>query len=300
MLPVVGVIILVLIGIGFVYAIRVAYRSLSPTRPLFLYPLFFSLVLTSGCVIWECTIFFVFEPFEQALLFYVSIISLAAALVGFLVFWSGLYVVRFVIQRIRGTPARITSVVPLALAMVSLILAGYLVYIRATRLGPLPPHHGDGTFKDISWRFSPDGLLSFPLYGYEIVFPTFNLGDKYETEFKMTDLPDIGKDVVVYLCVADPEHRYRSDAARDRLIARVQFDISDEYGKLVCHVAKPLAKMYWADPEGGADCYGLYSLPESVFVSRKGTQYRLHVRYLPDPQLACFRGFVYIRCGGSI
>jgi hypothetical protein len=300
MLLVVGAIILVLMGIGFVYAIRVAYRSQSPARLLFLFPLLFSFVLTSGCVIWECTVFLPFEPSDGAVLLYVFIISLAAALAGFSVLWSGLYVARFAVQRIQGIPARIKSVVPLALATVLLSLAGYLVYSRVTRLGPLPPHHGDGTFKDISWRFSPDGLLSVPLYGYEISFPTFNLRDKYETEFKMKDLPDIGNDVIVYLCVADPEHRYRSDSAREGLTASIQFDISDEHGKSICHVAKPLAKMYWANPEGGADCYGLYSLPESVFMSQKATQYRLHVRYSPDPKLVGFRGFVYIRCGGTI
>ena len=200
MLLVVGAVILVLTGTGFVYAIRVANRSQSPTRPLFLYPLYFSLVVTSGCMVWECTIFFVLEPFEGAVLFYVSVISLAAALVGFLVFWSGLYVARFVIQRIRGTPARITSVVPLALATVLLTLAGYSVYSRVTRPDPLPPHHGDGTFKDISWQFSPDGLFSFPLYGYEIAFPTFNLREKYETEFKIKDLPDIGRGTLSSIC----------------------------------------------------------------------------------------------------
>jgi len=164
---------------------------------------------------------------------------------------------------------------------------------------PIASHVGDGQFRDISWRF-PWVIIGIPVPGYSITFEQFDLSKGYIDSYTLEKVPVIGKDVVLYLCVADPRHALRDDLARQRLKAEVQFDVVDEHGKSECHVDKPLAKMYWADPEGGADCYGLYSLPESVFVSRKGAQYKLRVRYSPDPQLSGFRGFVYIRCGGSI
>jgi hypothetical protein len=164
---------------------------------------------------------------------------------------------------------------------------------------PLRPHHGDGKFKDISWRW-PWGTSGIPVRGYTIMFPTFALRDKYENDFHIRNLPDIGGCPVVYLCINDPEGRLSRDVARKQLTARVYFDVLDENGRSVCQVDQSLAKMYWADSEGAANCYGLYMLPDSCFSVRKGGRYLLHVRYTSDSQLSDFRGFVYIRCGGSI
>ena len=93
----------VVMGLAFLYAIQGAYHSHRPTRPLFLYPLICSFVLTSGFMIWGyhaiCTsrsstaaIGFLFLPFE----------SIVVAAAGVVVSWSVLYVAHFVIQRIRG------------------------------------------------------------------------------------------------------------------------------------------------------------------------------------------------------
>lgn len=164
---------------------------------------------------------------------------------------------------------------------------------------PIPPHVGDGQFRDLSFRF-PWAIAGIPIPGYSITFKQLDLSRGYTASYTLAKVPDIGEEVVLYLCVADPHHALRDDMARQRLTAEIQLDVEDEHGTLVCHVDKPLAKMYWAYPTGGADCYGLYSLPESVFFSRKDAQYRLRVRYSPDPQLSGFRGFVYIRCQGSI
>jgi len=58
--------------------------------------------------------------------------------------------------------------------------------------------------------------------------------------------------------------------------------------------------MFWSGFEGGPDTYGLYDLDESFFEPRDGESYQIRIRYTPEPKLAGFRGFVYIRCGGSI
>jgi hypothetical protein len=184
----------------------------------------------------------------------------------------------------------------LVLVLIS-VLGAYLCSILI--MWPITAHVGDGQFRDISWRY-PWVTVGTPVTGYSITFEQFDLSKSYTASYTLEKVPDIGKDVYLYLCVADPRHTLRADVTRQRLKAKIHFDVADEHGNSVCHVDKPLAKMYWADPEGGADCYGLYSLPESVFVSRKGAQYRLHIRYSPDPQISGFRGFVFIRCGGSI
>jgi hypothetical protein len=58
--------------------------------------------------------------------------------------------------------------------------------------------------------------------------------------------------------------------------------------------------MYWSQPQGGVNCYGLYAIPDSYLNSHGSGWYELRVTYTPDPQLAGLQGFVYIRCGGSI
>ena len=183
-------------------------------------------------------------------------------------------------------------IVLIAVGLFALLTHHWLV------MPPVQPHYGDGKFKNISWRW-PWVTFGIPVPGYTIEFPHFMLAETYEAEFHIRHLPDIGAPVV-YLCIDDPDHRLPSDEARKLLTAKIRFDVTDEGGTTVCQVDQPLAKMVWAEPEGGANSYGLYLIPDSYLNSQKQGQYKLHVSYTPDPRLASFQGFVYIRCGGSI
>ena len=161
------------------------------------------------------------------------------------------------------------------------------------------PHSGDGCFENHSWRF-PWPYLGIPIPGYTIDFPQFDLSNDFEASYHLEDLPAIHNPVGVYLSLHDPNNLWSNDGLRKKLIATIQFDIYDDGGRSVCHVEQPLAKMWWAWPEGGNHCFGLYVSDESFFVPNSGARYTLCVRYSPDPALRGFKGFVHIRCGGSI
>jgi hypothetical protein len=124
----------VVMGLAFLYAIQGAYHSHRPTRPLFLYPLICSFVLTSGFMIWGyqaiCTsrsstaaIGSLFLPFE----------AIVVAVAGVVISWSVLYVAHCVIQRINGIRVGLTSVVCLTLAIALLALTGYVVQNKVAR-----------------------------------------------------------------------------------------------------------------------------------------------------------------------
>ncbi|MBN2291769.1 MAG: hypothetical protein JXM70_05050 [Pirellulales bacterium] len=124
------VLLFLLMALVFFLAIKAAYRSHSPLRPLFIYPLIFSFIMTSGYMAWGyhaiCTsksstaaIGFLFFPLN----------SVVVAVAGFLFWFSGLYVARFVAERLGLISERITSVFPLVLAIVLLILMEYVICV---------------------------------------------------------------------------------------------------------------------------------------------------------------------------
>ena len=147
----------VLMAMGFV-AVQRAYRSTSPTRPFFLCPLICSFITTSGFMIWGYHDICTSRSSTAAIgLLFLPFYSLAVAVAGFLISWSCLYVARFVVQRIRGIPFGFASVSCLALAIVLLVLTGYVVQNKVARhrllneaasgtdAGPLGKILADGT-----------------------------------------------------------------------------------------------------------------------------------------------------------
>ncbi len=124
----------VLMALMFSLVIKVAYRSHSPARPLFLYPLICSFIITSGFMLWGYHAICTSRSSTAAIgFFFLPFYSLAVAVAGLLVSWSVLYVVRFVLERIRGIPVRFTSVVPLVLAIALLALTGHIVQTKVAR-----------------------------------------------------------------------------------------------------------------------------------------------------------------------
>jgi hypothetical protein len=166
----------------------------------------------------------------------------------------------------------------------------------------VPPSHGDGNFRDISWRYPwPEFHVGLPVPGFLIKFPGFDLSREYDAEFVVDDLHDIGSKVGVYLCVNDPDDRCRNDNTRKLLQASFEFEVRDSKGRLLTHAQKLLGEYSWCDPSrvGGRGC-GLYSLEESFFSARAGEHYTIHVHYQPDPVLRDLWGCVYLECGGSV
>jgi len=163
-----------------------------------------------------------------------------------------------------------------------------------TTLRPLPPHQGDGTFKDISFHF-PYDEFGFPIRGYLITFPEFDLGKHYEGEFRVADLPAIEEPVGVFLSVSDPDAKIRE--LPHKLVAIWEFEVLDSEGRIVSNVEKPLRDFVWSEPSRLGDAYGIYG---PFFQTREGEWYTIRVRYRPDPQLRRFKGRVYLECGGSI
>src|SRR5271165_3135188 len=124
----------VLMAMGFVLAIGRAYRSTSPTRALFVCPLICSFITTSGFMIWGYHDICTSRSSTAAIgLLFLPFYSLAVAVAGFLVSWSCLYVARFVVQRISGIPLGLAAVSCLALAIVLLVLTGYVVRNKVAR-----------------------------------------------------------------------------------------------------------------------------------------------------------------------
>jgi hypothetical protein len=174
-----------------------------------------------------------------------------------------------------------------------LLLASAYWYF-CTTLRPLPPHQGDGTFKDISFRF-PYDEFGFPIRGYLTTFPEFDLGKGYEAEFRVADLPAIKEPVGVFLSVSDPDAKIRE--LPHKLVAIWEFEVLDSEGRIVSNVEKPLRDFVWSEPSLLGDAYGIYG---PFFQARKGEWYTIRVRYRPDSQLRPFKGRVYLECGGSI
>jgi hypothetical protein len=184
------------------------------------------------------------------------------------------------------------------LVFLALAIAGWAIY-SFFAMPPVRPHVGDGRFKNTSWRF-PWVTVGIPVPGYEINFDEFELGNDFDATYHIEQLPNFGGELGIYLSVVDPRHELQSDESRHKLNASVDIEVVDGDGKRVCQVQQALGKMTWADPEGGADTYGLYLLPQSFFTSKHGEGYQIHLRYSPDQRMSGFRGFVHIRCGGSI
>jgi hypothetical protein len=177
--------------------------------------------------------------------------------------------------------------------IVFLLASAYWSFCATLR--PLSPHEGDGTFKDVSWRF-PYDHFGVAVWGYMISFPEFDLGKDYEAEFKVANLPDIGNEVLVFLALNDPGRTI--GAFKDALATVWEYEVVDSEGRVAVADKRLLKKFIWSEPSRLGDTYGIYEL--RCFLPRKGERYTVRVRCRSDPQLRSFKGRVYLECGGSI
>lgn len=155
----------------------------------------------------------------------------------------------------------------------------------------IPPSHGDGNFRDISWRFPWPGCpVGYPIRGYVVKFPAFDLDEEYHAEFVVTDLHDISHDVGVYLVVDDPQPSET---------AELEIEVYDGKGQQLAHAKKILSgfgdRPSHIEPGDGAESGGELFLVRA----QESESYTLRVKYRPDPALRARHGFVYLTCGGS-
>jgi hypothetical protein len=123
-----------LMALIFLLTIKGAYRSDSPRRPFFLYPLMGSFLLTSGFMVWGYHAVCTSRSSTAAIgLLFVPILSAVVAVVGFVVSWACVYVTHFTIQRIGGIPLHPISVVVLVWAIAVLGWAGNAAFHKILR-----------------------------------------------------------------------------------------------------------------------------------------------------------------------
>ena len=175
-------------------------------------------------------------------------------------------------------------------AVVCLALVFTALQLFSSR--PLAPHVGDGQFRDISFHH-----LGMRIRGYSIQFPDFDLSANHETTFRFRTLPEIGKDIGIYLCVHDPNDQWTDDTIQT-LKSTFRFELQDADGKVVASLDRPISELTWSTHDRYT--HALYSLEDSFFTPTLRKRYTLTVRYVPDPEFPRSTGFVYMRCGGSL
>jgi len=152
---------------------------------------------------------------------------------------------------------------------------------------------GDGTIEDISFRFTV-----FPVKGYSISFTPFEMGQEFSDSYGLSNLPDLD-DVGVYLVVESDD--YISEIEKLKLNAKVELILTDSKNQTELRVDKQLKELIWSYPHRGAiSGHALYDLDKSFFSPRIGEQYTLRINYSPDENLSLRKGYVFIRCKGSL
>ena len=166
------------------------------------------------------------------------------------------------------------------------LLLGCFFITRRLLLPPVPAHRGDGSFQDISWFAGP-----FPIRGYSITMPEFNLSEPFQAEYHLASLTDIGT-CGIYLAIRD-----RHWSSETKLLGgRLQLELLDSQGRIVVHVSGRMGEFIWSTSDQQA---ALYQLDKSFFTPDAREEYRLRASYTPEPSLAGYKGFVYLRSGGS-
>jgi hypothetical protein len=174
-------------------------------------------------------------------------------------------------------------------AVVAVLLLGGFFIARRLLLPPVPSHRGDGTFQDVSWFAGP-----LPIPGYTVTMPELDLGSPHELEYRLADLTDIGRPCGVYLVIRDHDGGLGRDTKK--FDGELRFELLDSRGLPVVDVSGRLGDFIWW---GFDDWHGLYQMDRSFFTPDAEEEYRLRLAYAPDPRLAGYKGFVYLRSGGT-
>jgi hypothetical protein len=176
---------------------------------------------------------------------------------------------------------------------VAFLLLFYFFLVRNPSLkNEVSRYDGDGIIEDISGRY-----LVYPMPGYSITFPLFDLGQPFEDTYSISNLPDLN-DVGIYLVVESDS--YVGDEERKTLHSKVELTLIDSKGKVALEHNSYLKDMTWMyEHHGVIDGHRLYNLNTTFFSPIKCERYKLHIKYSPDEALAHRKGHVLIRRYGG-
>jgi hypothetical protein len=161
-------------------------------------------------------------------------------------------------------------------------------------------YRGDGTICDVSQR-----SLFFSSRGYVIELEKFDLGDAYDKQFKLINLPTIrNSPVEISLAVEDTGIASQSidmvDNLRKKLEAHLTMNLTDAAGRTITGFTNEIGKLVWSGM-GGYPGHWLYDDQGSFFKPCPEETYTLHIQYSPDATLRGKHGCIhlYSGCGGS-
>lgn len=174
------------------------------------------------------------------------------------------------------------------IAVAACLLAGGLFLAHRLLLPSVVAPQGDGRFQDISFFAGP-----FPIRGYSVSMPEFDLSTPFEAEYHVSGLSNIGQDCGVFLRFDD--HGRGSWSDTKKVGGQLHLDVMDSQGRAVADASGRLGDFIWWESQNH---HGLYQMKSSFFAPDPSEKYRVRVSYDPDPRLAGFRGFVYLESGG--
>ena len=155
-------------------------------------------------------------------------------------------------------------------------------------------YEGDGTIVDNS---QPSG--AFGTRGYVVEFPKFDLGSRYERQFRLAHLPTLGSaPAEIRFVIEEPyDNLAVDDLRKNAATGAVLIKLLDSTGRQVTGFSAKLSDLIWSSPIHDHVGYALYELDHSEFVPRSNETYTLSVSYSPDSTLRSKTGYFYVWCG---
>jgi len=108
-------------------------------------------------------------------------------------------------------------------------------------LPSISSHEGDGTFRDLSHRAGP-----LAVRGYCISMPEFDLANPYQAEYRLANLPNIGKECGVHLAIRDHDDRLWGET--QGFDGRLELEMLDKQRHSVLAVRGRLGDFIWWCP----------------------------------------------------
>lgn len=124
----------VLIASAFIWGVRAAFLSKSPIRFFFLCPLLGAFITTAIFAGWgQYSIATSRSSMAAVGYIFLPLYCIGVGLAGFVLFWSVLYLFRFGLERFGIVTSRLTSITPLAVAVLILLVTAFVVQYRISR-----------------------------------------------------------------------------------------------------------------------------------------------------------------------
>ncbi|HEV7669380.1 MAG TPA: hypothetical protein VGS22_12720 [Thermoanaerobaculia bacterium] len=111
--------------------------------------------------------------------------------------------------------------------------------------------------------------------------PELDLSSPHESEYRLTDLPYIGRPCGVYLAIRDHDDGLWRDTKK--FDGKLRLELLDSRSQPVVDVSGRLGDFIWSESD---DLHALYQRDRSFFTPDPDEEYRLRLTYTPDPRLA--------------